>query len=68
MPFLIPYITLKSIDNFLSHVFKILYHLFARILLLQQITTPPPGGPTSLNNVKEGCDIWSKKGQLRGMA
>ena len=41
MPFLIPYITLKSIYNF-SHVFKIPYHLFARILLLQPMTTPPP--------------------------
>ena len=41
MSFLIPYITLKSIYNFYPHVFKIPYHLFARILLLQQNTTPP---------------------------
>ena len=36
----VPYITLKSIYNFLSHVFKIPYHLFAQILLLQHITYP----------------------------
>jgi len=41
VPFLIPYITLSPFIIFCPHVFKIPYHLFARILLLQHITTPP---------------------------
>ena len=40
MPFLILYITLKSIYNVLSPCF-IPYHLFARILLFKHITYPP---------------------------
>ena len=38
---LIPYITLSSFIILCPHVFNIPYHLFARILLLQPITTPP---------------------------
>jgi hypothetical protein len=41
MSFLISYITLKSIYNFYPPCFKKPYRLFARILLLQQLTTPP---------------------------
>jgi hypothetical protein len=40
MPFLIPYITLNPFIIFCPHVFKIPYHLFTRIFLLQSLTTP----------------------------
>ena len=42
MAFLIPYISLSPFIIFCRHVFRIPYHLFARILLLQHITYPPP--------------------------
>jgi hypothetical protein len=41
MSFSIPYITLTPIIIVSSHVFKIPYHLFAHILLLQLMTYPP---------------------------
>ena len=47
MPFLIPYITIKSTYSFLSPCFKIPNHLFARIWLLQQIITPKGIGQQS---------------------
>ena len=42
MPFLYPILLLSPFIIFCPRVFKIPYHLFARILLLQHITTPPP--------------------------
>ena len=41
MPFWYPILLLSPFINFCPHVFKIPYHLFAHILLLQHMTYPP---------------------------